>query len=171
MSDTVINGLFTLAGVVVGFLLAQGQTWWTNRAKAKAVSFMLTSEIDQNLEMLRQFVDALQFGREPVDHNNLGVAHLARGRIAQQLIRTPLPDFTHRILDASPDLFMLGAAQQKLHAVTEHYVLIGRIRDIHTRLCAFDHNSQRFVGLLPDLIANLRRYAETLLKKGNPVRE
>jgi len=30
MSDTVINGMFTLAGVIVGFGLARVKSWWDN---------------------------------------------------------------------------------------------------------------------------------------------
>ena len=30
VSDTVISGMFTLAGVVVGFGLAQVKSWWDN---------------------------------------------------------------------------------------------------------------------------------------------
>lgn len=139
------------------------------QSKARAVRVMLASEIEHNLLLLTQFVDAIEFHKKPVDHNNLGVAHKARVEIAQNLIRIPLPHFTTRMIDASPDLFLLGASNMNLKPVIKHYVLLGRIVDIHKRICALDSMSQRFVDLTPGMIEDLKRYAEEVQETGNPM--
>src|SRR5215207_5227922 len=55
----------TLAGVCVGFLLARGWDWWTERTQAIAICGMLTSEIELNLNELKEWRDKVDKGEYP----------------------------------------------------------------------------------------------------------
>jgi hypothetical protein len=52
----------TLAGVGVGFLLARGWDWWTERKRADAICGMMSSEIAVNLRGLREWLDMVNKG-------------------------------------------------------------------------------------------------------------
>ena len=54
-----------LAGVTVGFLLARGWDWWTDKKRANDICEMITSEIETNLENLEDWLVKVDNGEYP----------------------------------------------------------------------------------------------------------
>jgi len=96
MSEAIFGVIGTMIGTILGFVLsewaARQREKSTEKRQTRTVRTMLSLEIDQNLNLLRDFWSKVRQVDESEQDPNL-----ARSRLARRMIELPLPHWSHKM--------------------------------------------------------------------------
>jgi hypothetical protein len=142
---------------VGGALLVWLASWlWSlhvDRRTGKRVRAMLSMEIDENLQNLREWWERTNASAFPSNHPMAGVQH------ADAVKRLELPIWSHRVWQATVQLVPIALDETKYREVHRHHQNLDQLSALK------ELDSQK----LSVLEGRVRTAVEEILKAGNPL--
>lgn len=173
MSEAIINGIFTLVGVILGFGLSLLHLWRQDRQQAQAVRKLLATEINHNFVVLQvywarieeqaQAVLAQQSFPNAVLDGNYQEAYALSQSL--QHLEHDRPQWQSTYFHNQPLLLATVLSKREFAAVHTFYTRLG---DIHSAI-----NKHVFIHVIPaEWIAAcaVKEAVERVLHEGLPLR-
>ena len=142
-------------GAVAGFVLwffSWLWTLWTDRRARNRIRTMISIEMEDNLETLREFCSAVE---ERVNFTN--ASHLANMQRGDALSTLPLPTFSHRIWETLTSSIPVGLNENEIIDVHRFHAQLDEL--VRLKSISRDPQSQ--------WRADVENVIEGLLHKGN----
>jgi hypothetical protein len=175
-------------GVILGFSLNAIATWLqeirAEKRQARAVRTLLSLEIDQNLEILRDFWNKMK----GVDDSGQSTSKDYL-RLALRLIELPLPNWSHKAWESQMSLLVRALKDQEIKQVHNFHTQLDAISGIRSTLLALNVGNREEASpalLLQSGLANwftkafepkasqlgeeCEQIVRALLDKGNPLK-